>query len=234
MLPATLIDRWIPTTADRLPRLRRTKRAVRTLAVRNPARRYAGWLELFTPEMRRELLLRSANGYDPAWAYPKHYEALDTAGALNRMMYVDLKTWLPDVYLEKTDKASMAASLEVRLPFLDHRLVQLAFEIPGSMKVQGCSTKRILRDAVRGLIPDSVLRRPKHGFAVPTDPWFRGPAKEYAYEILLDGRARSRGYFNADVVERMWKEHVNGRHVWDTHLWLLLNFELWHRRFLDP
>jgi asparagine synthase (glutamine-hydrolysing) len=148
-------------------------------------------------------------------------------------MYVDLKTWLPDAYMEKVDKATMACGLEARVPLLDPRLVELAFQIPGRFKVWGWSLKRVLKSAVRGLVPDFVLSRPKTGFAVPTDPWFRGPLKRFAFEVLLDPRARTRGYFNPAFVERLWREHVEGRHVWDAQLWLLLNFELWHRAFLD-
>jgi asparagine synthase (glutamine-hydrolysing) len=78
-----------------------------------------------------------------------------------------------------------------------------------------------------------VLKKPKQGFAVPTDPWFRGELKEFTFGVLLDTRTRRRGYFDGDVVERLWREHAAGRHVWDGRLWLLLNFELWHRIYLD-
>jgi asparagine synthase (glutamine-hydrolysing) len=239
-LPGPLRERWIPAAVERLPRLRRIKRTVGTLPIADPARRYAAWLTLFTPAMQAELLapgLREAVGdYDPAWPYPRYYPALNGATAadhLNRLMYMDLKTWLPDAYMEKIDKATMACSLEARVPMLDPRLVELAFQIPGRYKIRGWSTKRILKRAVRRLIPAEVLRRPKTGFAVPTDPWFRGPLKAFTFEVLLDERARRRGYFNMPAVERLWREHAQGRHVWDTHLWLLLNFELWHRAYLD-
>jgi asparagine synthase (glutamine-hydrolysing) len=78
-----------------------------------------------------------------------------------------------------------------------------------------------------------VLRKPKQGFAVPVDPWFRGDLKSYTFDVLLDASTRRRGYFNMNVVERLWRDHVAGRHVWDGNLWLLLNFELWHRIYLD-
>ena len=135
--------------------------------------------------------------------------------------------------MEKTDKATMACGLEARLPLLDHRLVELAFQIPGRCKIRGRSTKRIFKRAVRDLIPPAVLRRPKHGFAVPIDPWFRGTLKDFTFDVLLDERTRRRGYFDTAVVERLWREHVKGRHVRSSQLWLLLNFELWHRIYLD-
>ena len=148
-------------------------------------------------------------------------------------MYVDVKTWLADAYMEKADKATMACSLEARLPLLDHRLVELAFQIPGRFKIRGSSMKHIFKQAVRDLVPAAVLSKPKHGFAVPLDPWFRGKLKDFTFDVLLDQRTRQRGYFNTAFVERLWREHLEGRHVRSSELWLLLNFELWHRIYLD-
>jgi asparagine synthase (glutamine-hydrolysing) len=240
ILPDRVIKRWTPALVDRLPRFRRLKRTVQTLPIADPARRYAQWLVVFTPEMQAELLqaavAQAIGTYDPAWPYPQHYAALNRqtqADHLNRLMYVDLKTWLVDMYLEKTDKASMACSLEARLPLLDHRLVELAFQIPGRFKIRGWSTKRILKRAVAPCVPPEVLNRPKHGFAVPTDPWFRGELKNYTYEVLFDARTRQRGYFNPTVIESLWREHQSGQQVRDTALWLLLNLELWQRLYLD-
>jgi asparagine synthase (glutamine-hydrolysing) len=239
-LPRALSRSLIPAAVGNLPRLRRVKRAVDTLPITDPARRYAAWLTVFSREMRSELLAPAvaseAGPYDPSWPYSRYYTALDRRAAddhLNRMMYVDVKTWLPDAYLEKVDKATMACGLEARLPMLDPRLVELAFTIPGRFKIRGGSLKRVLKQAVRGLVPDSVLAKRKRGFAVPTDPWFRGPLKEFAFEVLLDPGTRGRGYFNSGYVERLWKEHFEGRQVRDAQLWLLLNFELWHRAYLD-
>jgi asparagine synthase (glutamine-hydrolysing) len=116
---------------------------------------------------------------------------------------------------------------------LDPRLVELAFQIPGRYKIRGWSTKRIFKQAVADLVPPAVLRKPKHGFAVPLDPWFRGALKDFSREVLFDERTRHRGYFDMAVVERLWQEHLAGRQVWDGQLWLLLNFELWHRLYLD-
>lgn len=237
-LPGVIGERAIPALVGRLPRLRRVKRAADVLSVPDPARRYAAWLTIFTPEMRAELIeapsLMPVGGHDPAAIYPRYYDGLDGEAShdhLNRLMYVDLKTWLADDYMEKTDKATMACSLEARIPILDHRLVELAFQIPGSLKIRGMSTKRIFKKAVAPLVPASVLRKRKHGFTVPTDAWFRGSLRSFAFEVLLDGQARTAGYFNRSVVERLWREHASGRHVWDAQLWLLLNFELWRQTY---
>ena len=239
-LPPVLIDKLLPTLVNCLPRFRRVKRTLQTLPIKDPARRYASWLVVFTPAMQAELLnvemLSRIGGYDPAWTFPRYYHALNGTTAndhLNRLMYVDLKTWLVDAYLEKIDKATMACSLEARLPILDHRLVELAFQIPSGLKIRGRRMKHIFKRAVRDLIPAAILSKPKHGFAVPTDPWFRGKLKSFAFEVLLDERTRRRGYFNSSFVELLWREHVEGRNVWNAQLWLLLNFELWHRIYLD-
>jgi asparagine synthase (glutamine-hydrolysing) len=239
-LPRLLTENWIPEVIDHLPRLRRIKRTLNTLPMKDPARRYAAWLLLFTPEMQNDLLrpsmINEISGHDPLEPYSRYYQALNSSTAadhVNRLMYTDLKMLLPDAYLEKVDKAAMACSLETRLPFLDHRLVELAFQLPGQYKVRGLSTKLILKRAVRELLPAIILRKPKHGFAVPTEPWFQGQLRDFVFEILLDERTRGRGYFNMKFIEQLWHEHIERRRVWDGHLWLLLNFELWHRMYLD-
>lgn len=239
-LPAVLTGKLLPSLAERLPRMRRIKRTLATLPISDAPRRYASWLVCFTPEMQHELLAAGIRDeiqdYDPAWQYPQYYHRLNGSTAndhLNRLMYTDVKTWLADTYMEKADKATMACSLEARLPFLDHRLVELAFQIPGRFKIHGRSMKAVLKRAVRDLVPAEVLSRSKRGFAVPLDPWFRGHLKDFTFDVLLDERTKRRGYFNTEVVERLWREHVEGRHVRAEQLWLLLNFELWHRIFLD-
>lgn len=239
-LPHWLAQQAIPAVVDRLPRVRRLKRAAQTLAVADPAQRYAAWLQIFNHDQLEQLFqphwIHQLADYDPTWPYTHYYPKLNGRTAhdhLNRLMYTDVKTWLADTYMEKVDKAMMANSVEGRLPFLDHRLVELAFQIPASYKIKGMSTKRILKEAVSSLVPQEVLQKPKQGFAVPTDPWFRGELKAYTFEVLLDDRTTQRGYFQKPFVEKLWQEHQSGRHVWDTHLWLLLNFELWHRQYLD-
>ena len=238
-LPHVVTNHLIGGLVQRFNRLRRLKRATQTLPISNPPDRYASWLLVFTPEMQRELLqperYRTVADHEPARMYPFYYQTPSASKLdhLNRLMYLDLKTWLVDGYMEKTDKATMACSLEARLPLLDHRLVELAFQIPSRYKIRGFSMKRIFKKAVTGLVPDFVLRKPKHGFAVPTDPWFRGELSNFSFQILFDDQTTRRGYFNLPFVEKLWCEHQQGRHVWDTHLWLLLNFELWHRIYID-
>jgi asparagine synthase (glutamine-hydrolysing) len=239
-LPGLLTRKLLPAMIGRLPRFRRLKKVAKTLAIADPAQRCAAWLVQCTPELLDELfradVAAAVADHDPAWPIPRYYSGLNSSSAadhLNRMMYVDLKTLLVDKFLEKTDKATMACSLEARLPMLDHRLVELAFQIPGRFKVHGRSTKRVLKQALSRLLPPAVLKKRKQGFSVPIRPWFRGELKEFTFEVLLDASTRRRGYFNMDVVERLWREHTSGQHEWDTQLTLLMNFELWHRIYLD-
>jgi asparagine synthase (glutamine-hydrolysing) len=239
-LPGILTNH-LPGLVGAIPRVRRIKKILRTLPVLDPAMRYASWLEVFTRDMQAELLdqaiLNELHGYDPAWQYPFYYHRQLKHGAvqdhLNRIMYVDFKTWLADTYMEKVDKATMAWSLEGRLPLLDHRLVELAYQIPARYKIKGLSTKVVLKHAVKDLLPPGVLTKPKHGFAVPTDPWFRGPLKTFVFDTLMDERTRRRGYFNPAYVENLYRLHRDGKEVRDTALWFLLNFELWNRRYMD-
>jgi asparagine synthase (glutamine-hydrolysing) len=238
-VPAFVRDDVLPAIVGRLPRLRRVKRTVRTLAIEDAAERYASWLMLFSPELQRELVPSSVwgslNEHDVVAPYRRYFARADRLARgdrINAVMYADLKTLLADAYMEKVDKATMACSLEARLPLLDHRLVELAFEIPSAMKVRRSSSKRVLKRALRHIVPAFVLARAKHGFEVPLDVWFRGSLKSYAFEVLLDSSTQRTGFVNRPVVERLWREHRIGRNVWDEHLWLILNLELWGRMFL--
>src|SRR5918992_1577332 len=156
-LPDLFTGRLAPALVDRLPRLRRSKKALSALGIHDAARRYSSWLRVFTSDMLAEILnpdvRDSVDGHDPTAHYSSLYAGLNgetAADHLNRLMYVDLKSWLVDMYMEKTDKATMAASLEARLPLLDHRLVELAFRIPGNEKIGIRLTKRPLKAALRG------------------------------------------------------------------------------------
>jgi len=235
LLPAFLRDCMIGGLVSKLPRFRRLKKLMQAYAVREGDRRYATWLTVFTPEMREHLFAEDfgklVNAFDAYRVYTEHYQrSLDP---VNRLLWIDLKTWLPDVYLEKTDKASMAAGLEARVPFLDIDLVALAFRIPGAHKVRGFGTKLVLKEALKTVLPAETLKKPKHGFATPTDPWFRGPLRGFVREVLTDGSLRRRNLFNVDYIEQLFDQHYTGREVLDAHLWLLLNFELWCQTYLD-
>jgi len=133
----------------------------------------------------------------------------------------------------KQDQMSMAASVESRVPFLDHPLVEFAAGLPAHLKLRGFTTKRILRESMKHLLPPSVLARPKMGFPVPVGNWFRGRWRGMLTELVLGERATQRDIFNPEVVRGIVREHLSGRTQHTEQLWALVNFELWLRRFLD-
>ena len=151
---------------------------------------------------------------------------------LDRLLYADMKTYLVEL-LMKQDQMSMAASIESRVPFLDHQLVEFASGLPARMKLRGLTTKWILRQAVRDILPPEILTRKKMGFPVPFGVWMRGPWKELARDVLLDPRSRQRGIIDADAVERLISAHAAGHTNGADAIWSLLNLELWYRTHID-
>jgi asparagine synthase (glutamine-hydrolysing) len=151
---------------------------------------------------------------------------------LNQMLYVDSKTWLPDDLLVKADKISMANSLEVRVPLLDHKLLEFAASLPVSYKVRGFTTKHILKEAFRGEIPQRILDRKKTGFPVPVESWITHELKGYIDEVLLDRTALERGYFEKSFVRTLLADERK-REAHTAEIFSLLALELWHRQFLD-
>ena len=158
-------------------------------------------------------------------------EKCDAEDVLDRLLYTDTKTYLHEL-LMKQDQMSMAASIESRVPFLDHKLVEFTARMPREMKLRGGTTKWILREAMRGILPSEILDRPKMGFPVPIGGWFRGEYKHIVDEYVLGNRAMQREIFNGDFVRKLVAEHNAGENH-DERLWSLVNFEIWQRRFID-
>ena len=174
-----------------------------------------------------------ANSRDP-YAASRGWLGRPAAGTplLNRVLYADLKTYLVEL-LMKQDQMSMAASIESRVPFIDHKLVEFAAMLPPFAKLRGLTTKRLLRSAVKGLVPQEILTRRKMGFPVPFGRWMRGPWSTIARDVLLDRRARERGLFDAHAIERLIDAHAAGRADGGDTLWALINLELWYRTSID-
>jgi asparagine synthase (glutamine-hydrolysing) len=185
---------------------------------------YQGWISVFSRDLVEPLVCG-------ALAHP--YDADRPGDSLADIVRHNLLTYLPGDLLVKTDRCSMAASLETRAPFLDHRLVELAAQIPMDMKLKGSVTKHILKQAARGLLPDAIIDRPKHGFGVPLGAWLRRDLAS-ARETLLSPEARGRGLLHLPVVERLLSEHADGKRDHSGRLWALLTLEWWHRLFIDP
>jgi asparagine synthase (glutamine-hydrolysing) len=172
----------------------------------------------------------------PAHAYDASIEYFlkpdRSATLLDRLLYTDIKTYLVEL-LMKQDQMSMATSIESRVPFLDHKLVEFVAELPDAWKLSGFTTKRILRQAMNGIVPDSILNRPKMGFPVPFGTWTRNGWNGVAREVLLDRTSRERGLLDPAAVDRLLRDHADGHTDGTDRIWTLLNLELWHRTFID-
>jgi asparagine synthase (glutamine-hydrolysing) len=156
---------------------------------------------------------------------PKDVLSLPTLA--EQMMALDGVTYLPDDILAKIDRASMSSSLETRVPFLDHRVVEFAWRLPLSMKIRGGERKWILRRLLHKYISRDLVDRPKMGFGVPISSWLQGPLRHWAEALLDESRLKREGYFIAAPIRRKWKEHLSGKRNWQYHLWDVLMFQAW-------
>jgi asparagine synthase (glutamine-hydrolysing) len=161
--------------------------------------------------------------------FSRYASRVKTGDPLDQMLYIDSKTYLPGDILTKVDRMSMAASLEARVPFLDHKLIEFVTRIPASMKMKGLETKYILKRAIGDLVPTEILDRPKQGFGVPIQQWINNQLRERIHETLTEPRARQRGYVQSRYVDLLLDEHERGRRDHSSRLWALFIFELWHR-----
>lgn len=181
-----------------------------------------------------DFLESTGSSPSPVVPFQAVYDGAPAHDHLSRLLYLETKTTLPADMLTKVDRMSMAASLEVRVPLLDHLFVEWSTQLPGNLKVRGSQGKYILRKlAERVGVPQEVLNRPKQGFAMPLVHWMRQEMKEEIVRILLEPRTLQRGYFNRQGLESLLHEHFRGRRDNSNKLWLLLIFELWHRNFLE-
>jgi asparagine synthase (glutamine-hydrolysing) len=210
-----------------LPRVFRAKSTFQSLA-RNPIEGYFHGISCCPPAMKNRLfspdLNRQLAGYDSLDVLRYHYDRANTDDPLSRIQYVDIKTYLVDDILVKVDRASMAHSLEVRCPLLDHKLMELIAQIPSSLKLHNGQGKYIFKKSLRKILPPEVLNRRKRGFAMPVAEWFRGELKGFAYEALFGCQ---QGLLNSTFLMNCWKQHQRGQRDWSALLWTTLMFRTW-------
>jgi asparagine synthase (glutamine-hydrolysing) len=229
-LARPLVER-LPTSTTRASVDYKAKRFVRAAHL-PPLERHHGWKEIFSPEARAELTGRRC-GFDPVDVLRERFAETEGAELLARLQDVDLGIYLVDDLLVKTDRASMAHSLEARVPFLDPLVTNLALMLPVKHRVSGLRKKVLLRKAVAPLLPNRIARGKKRGFSIPAAAWLRGELEPFARETLSADTLRRQGYFRPEAVTRLVDAHVSGKQDLSRQLWGLLAFTLWHERHVE-
>ena len=224
---------------DALPRGWRTRRRLARAFVYLPADLTSLYFDNFAvfSRARQSKLLSAAVRQriadpDPYAALERYVKAFPRASLLNQLLYADTKTYLHEL-LMKQDQMSMAASIESRVPFLDHPLMEFAARLPERMKLRGSTTKYVLREAMKGFLPDAILSRSKMGFPVPVGSWLKNDFRVVTQEYVLGERARARGLFETEAVRLLVEEHQRGAEDHSERLWSLVNLEIWQRLFFD-
>jgi len=192
---------------------------------------------MFEPDAKTRLYTRDfadvVRHADPFSSFRDAHRECTSADPMDRALYVDARTYMIDDVLTKVDRMSMAVSLEAREPLLDHKLLEFAARVPVSLKLKDGRSKYLLRRILERRVPQSITERGKRGFAAPIGEWLRGPLERMTSDLLLDGRLRDRGIFEAREIERMWRQHRTRQAEHPHRLWQLLMLELWFRRFID-
>jgi len=184
---------------------------------------------LCTPQLQEQFV-----GADPFRMHRGWFSKASDADFVNQMLYVDAKTFLPSLNLNITDKTSMAASVELRVPFLDWQLCEwVAQNVPASLKLKGSNSKYIFRKAIEPLVPAEVLRQPKAGFGAPVDHWLANDLRPMVDELLSEDCVRRRTMFSPAAVRSLITEHRAGQRDWSMQIWQLLTLEIWMRKFVD-
>jgi asparagine synthase (glutamine-hydrolysing) len=199
--------------------------------------RYLGYGTYFTDEAKQRLysdeMRTSTRGLDAYAAHRRYFARVENAAPLNRLLYVDLKTFLPCLNLITTDKTSMAANLEVRVPFLNRKMIELTARMPPELKLRGFKRKYILKRALEKLLPHEVVWRKKAGFGAPIRSWLRGPLRPMVDDLLSEETIQRRGLFRPAEVRRIINANLSGREDYNLQVFQLLNLELWQRQFMD-
>lgn len=216
---------------DWAPRFLRAKSTFQSLA-HDPVEGYFESASIFRkhdkPLLLSSDLKRQLSGYESSGVFRDHYDHAGTSDPLSRIQYLDIKCYLTDDILAKVDRASMANSLEVRCPLLDHKVVELAAKIPPALKLKGMIGKYIFKRAMEPFLPREIIYRKKMGFAVPLAEWFRNGIREYAAAEII---GREDPYLDSSFIRKIWEQHQSGVRDRSSQLWTVLMFRLWHKNF---
>lgn len=224
------LGQWYPPLAW-APRVFRAKATFQSLA-RYPLEGYFNSVSYFRPDDKKRLFTsdfrKTLGNYDSIEVLRDYYDRADTDDLLSKIQYVDIKTYLTDDILTKVDRASMAVSLEVRAPMLDHRFMECVASIPSGLKLKNGEGKYILKKALEPVLPQNILYRPKQGFAIPLDVWFRKELKDLAYNVILE---TDDGILDKKFLKKIWDEHQKGYYDRSALLWATLMFRKWRQVF---
>jgi len=216
--------------------LRNAKKFARSAAM-NFEERYLGFGTYFTDEAKQKLysddLKQTTKEFNAYKYHQSYFERVKTAAPLNRLLYVDFKAFLPCLNLETTDKTSMAATLEVRVPYLNHELVELTARMPADLKLRGMTRKYILKRAAEKLLPKEIVWRKKAGFGAPVRSWLRGALQPLVNELLSEENVKRRNLFEYAEVRRLIEANGTGREDYSLQIFQLLTLELWQQAFMD-
>jgi asparagine synthase (glutamine-hydrolysing) len=231
-LPGFLRHKVLEPFVQSLPfAARRIKTAISSLAIEQHQERMSRWFGAMSSAERVALIAMA----QPQSTAPQNGTASGIAAgnsALRRILYFDQTSWLPDNLLERGDSMTMAASIEARMPFMDHELAALVSRLPDDWRIRRGTTKYILRQAMKRVLPAHILDRPKVGLRVPVNEWLRGGMKDYLHDHLLGNDSKTRTYFHRSKLEQLMAEHANGRQNHEKLLWALLSLEIWHREYV--
>lgn len=239
---ASIINKTSPSTIDHAAQIlnKVLPSRFKQQNIGNKLHKIAGVLAAKTPQ-------EMYNGYVSTWKKPESVLAGGNQKYLTQtipeypniqniselMMYLDMRSYLPDDILVKVDKAAMANSLETRIPFLDNRIIEFALKLPLDFKLKDNTGKWLLRQVLYKYIPKEYFERPKMGFALPIDQWLRGELKEWANDLLCSETIKQQGYFNPNEVQRYLQEHTSRKRNWSHHLWSILMFQAWHQHWMS-
>lgn len=221
--------------ASMLPGMRRSKIAVNALTHRDEATRLANWFPMFSDDAKAALLdhWSAERSSGARHIFAGHLRQCDATAPVDRMLYCDIKSWLPDYLLLRGDKLTMANSLEARVPLLDHKLVEFAAQLPVNLKLRRGTRKYLLKKLGSKLLPDSIVHRRKQGFPIPIECWLRNEMRPLVHDALSEDSLRRRGLFNPQLVQSLIRKHETGYADHSTEIWGLVSIEIWMRRFID-
>ncbi|GBE01670.1 asparagine synthetase [glutamine-hydrolyzing] 1 [bacterium BMS3Abin08] len=226
----------LPVSLDRVSFDYKAKRFVKG-ALLSPLEGHYRWKVIFDEDAKRDLCCQGSgrdSGIDDSFEVMRgYYEETEGMDTLSRLQYVDFKAYLPDDILTKVDRMSMANSLEVRPPFLDHNVAEYSFRIPANLRLHGFKKKHILKRIMQDRLPQKVLHGKKRGFNVPVPKWLLNELHDAVHDLLSVEKIRKQGFFNADYVKRMVEDHEKLRADFSRNIWGLLIFTLWHDRWMN-